>query len=113
MDIVADNDTSKMCKYLVKACAEESPDSEPKGELIRKIKTVIPRVASESYKDNVSSLMACIITIGEKALALKFLDVYLTSNPSVTPDAILQKLPAFVDSFGSNDVCASLLKAVN
>lgn len=126
--IVTDNDTTKMCNYLLKACTKGATDSEPKEECIRKAKMLIPRIASGSasrssykfnssnvsYEANVTTLMKCLVLIGDEALAVNsFLTSYLASNPKKTPDAILKQLATFVDLFGSGAIRPCLLEAVN
>ena len=125
--IVTNNDVNKMCDYLLKACTAGTADSESKSNCATKAKAVIQRVvaggSSSSYshaydkgssaQSNVSTLMRCLVLLGDSTLALdSFLKPYVASRQG-TPDLILPELRSFMDCFGCASIQPHLLGALD
>lgn len=102
--VVTNNDSSKMCEYLYKACQEDGPDSEPKEECMAKAELLIPRVKGS----DLVTLMKCIIKIGDESLGKKFLVVHaehLHSN--------MDQLRTFISLFGADTIYSILQSSIN
>uniref|UniRef100_A0A7S3VEI6 Uncharacterized protein n=1 Tax=Chaetoceros debilis TaxID=122233 RepID=A0A7S3VEI6_9STRA len=112
--IVTRNDTSKMCDYVLKACKEGTPDSEPRQECIEKANTILSRVENNSFNPrNVENMMKCVMMIGDETLAKRFLTSCIASNSTTAPQALMENLQPFVDCFGSNVVNPIFLTSIN
>ena len=108
--IATNNEPSRMCKYLLKACEESGPNSDPREDFIRRIDSVIPRVKEN---DDIGSLMKCIVTIGEEQLGKKLLISYLNSNKWGETDMIIEQLGIFIDRFGADNVKSIFATCIN
>jgi hypothetical protein len=101
--VETNNDTSKMCAYVYKACEEGFPVSEPKHECIRKAEELIPRVEGK----DMATLMKCIIKIGDESLGKKLLSMYAEHRPL---NIAKEQLREFFDCVGI-DAVYSILRA--
>ena len=101
--VVTNNDTSKMCACIYKACEEGFPVSEPKHECIRKAEELIPRVKEK----DMATLMKCIIKIGDDSLGKKLLFMYAEHRPLNIAKELLRE---FFDCVGI-DAVYSILRA--
>mmetsp|Transcript_14252 Transcript_14252/g.30354 ORF Transcript_14252/g.30354 Transcript_14252/m.30354 type:complete len:821 (+) Transcript_14252:234-2696(+) len=111
--IVTQNDTSKMCQYLLEACKEGTTNSEPREQCIEKAIIILPRVKDNNTASIVSTLMKCIVMIGDVQLMKKFLIGYLSMNPKKTPDHLIDQLQAFIDKFGAEVVNPFFIPSIN
>ena len=110
--IVTNNDTSRMCSYLLKACSKGTPDSEPKDECLQKAKSLIPRVIGSYNASNASALVKSITLIGDESLAKEFLSSYLKSEER-SIDAIFDHLQTFSDLCGAEAITALIVDSIN
>ena len=111
--ITTRNDTSRMCEYLIKACEEGTPDSEPRQECTKKAKVIIQRAKSNMTQSIATKLMKCIVMIGDKQLAQEFLNSSITANPSKPVDFLLEQMAPLIERFGVDQFKAVFLSTVN
>ncbi|KAL7496125.1 hypothetical protein ACHAWT_005551 [Skeletonema menzelii] len=108
---VTNNDTSRMCSYLLKACSKGTSDSEPIDECVQKAKSLIPR-AIGSNKTDLSSLARSIVMIGDKSLAMEFLSSYL-KNSDRSIDAIFDHIQTFLELCGTEAITSLIVESIN
>jgi hypothetical protein len=109
--IVTNNDTSKMCSYLLKACSKGTSDSEPIDECLQKAKSLIPRVIG-SNKSDISVLVRSIMTIGDESLAKEFLSSYL-NNSERSSNAIFDHIQTLVELCGTEAINSLIVDSLN
>jgi hypothetical protein len=109
--IVTNNNTSRMCSYLVKACSKGTPDSEPKDECMQKAKSLIPRVVGSSKAD-VSALVRSIVMIGDESLAKEFLSSYLKVSER-SFEAIFDHIQAFMELCGAEVINSLIVDSIS
>ena len=102
-----------MCEYLIKACEEGTPDSEPRQECTKKAKVIIQRAKSNMTQSIATKLMKCIVMIGDKQLAQEFLNSSITANPSKPVDFLLEQMAPLIERFGVDQFKAVFLSTVN
>ena len=111
--LTTNNDTSKMCKYLLRACEEGTLDSESKEECNKKLETVMTRVLQEKSNctTNVEEIMRCIVQCGNEKLGKKFLIEYTPAKGK--PDGVIKQIQAFIECFGGDVISPIILSWMN
>lgn len=106
--IVTNNDTSRMCSYLVKACSKGTSDSEPLDECLQKAKSLIPRVTAAP---DIVALVKSIKMIGDESLAKQFLSSYL-KNSERSIDAIFDHIQTLSDICGTEAITSLIVDSI-
>ena len=105
--IVTNNNISRMCSYLLKACSKGTSDSEPISECFQKAKSIIPRVVQSSA--DVATFVEILVMIGDDSLAKTFLSSYLKA-PERSIDAIFGHIRAIVNLCGTEAVTSIVVE---